>query len=78
MEQFFANSNDSLCLQVAQMPKTPDMAIFVLTTMTKPIILPPCACARGKKWSGYGLTSLTGCSTPVQVSKSCGDLGLGL
>ena len=30
------------------MPTSRDMAIFVLTTTTQPITLPPCACARGK------------------------------
>ena len=39
------NSIDSLCLQVAQVPRSRDMGIFVLTTTTtamtiRPIILP--------------------------------------
>ena len=30
--QFFNNITDTLYLQVAQMPRSPDLAIFVLTT----------------------------------------------
>ena len=45
---FSPNSIDSLCLRVIRTPRTRDMAIFVLTTTTtRPITLPPCACARG-------------------------------
>ena len=47
--RFSPNATDSLCLLVAQVPRPRDMAIFVLTTTTttRPITLPPCACARG-------------------------------
>ena len=41
---FSMNSTDSLCLQLAQVPRSPDLAIFVstMTTTTEPITLPLC------------------------------------
>ena len=44
---FLPNSTDSRCLQVAQVPRSRDMAIFVLMMMTTTITLPSCTCARG-------------------------------
>ena len=44
---FLTISTDMLCLRVAQMPRSPDPAIFVLTTDTTDYFT-PCACARGK------------------------------
>ena len=40
---FSPSSVDSLCLRVARMPRSPDLAIFVPTTD----YFTPCACARG-------------------------------
>ena len=39
----------TLHLRVAQMPRSPDLAIFVLTTNRRQINITPCACVRGKK-----------------------------
>ena len=46
---FSTISTDMLYLQVAQTPRSPDLAIFVLTTTTtdKTDYFTPCACARG-------------------------------
>ena len=40
---------DTLYLRVAQMPRSPDLAIFVLTTDNDRLFITPCACARGNK-----------------------------
>ena len=45
---FSTISTDTLYLRVAQMPRSPDPAIFVLTTDTTDHFT-PCACARGNK-----------------------------
>jgi hypothetical protein len=51
--QFFANS---LCLRVAQVPRSQDMTIFVLMTMTRPITLPLAAHGGSiRPWHGIGL-----------------------
>ena len=44
--RFSTISTDKLYLRVAQIPRSPDLAIFVLTT-DKTDYLTPCACARG-------------------------------
>ena len=48
---FSLNSTGSLCLQLAQVPKSPNLVIFVSTLMTEPIALPldvlPCTHAQG-------------------------------
>jgi hypothetical protein len=54
---FSSNPTDLLCFGLAQVPRSQDIAIFVLTITTittRPITLPPCACARGKdrEWPG--------------------------
>ena len=47
---FSTISMDMLHLQVAQMLRSPDLAIFVLMTTTdKTDYFTPCACARGNK-----------------------------
>ena len=43
---FSATLTDTLYLRVTQMPRSPDLAIFVLTT-DKTDYITPCACARG-------------------------------
>ena len=48
---FSTISTDILYLRVAQMPRSPDPAIFVLTTDTTDHFT-PCACARGNYASG--------------------------
>ena len=46
---FLPNLTDSRLLQVAQVLRSQDMAIFVLMIMTQPITFnsPPCACTQG-------------------------------
>ena len=47
--QFFADFDHLLCLQVAQMPINPDLAIFVVTTDNRQNdCFTSCTCARGK------------------------------
>ena len=50
---FSPNSTDSLRLQLAQLPRSLDLAIFVSTTTTmmttQPITLPPYTRVRGNK-----------------------------
>ena len=67
---FLPNLTDSRCLRVAQVPRSRDMAIFVLTTTITTTItiqlitLPPCACARGNDNSYmFQLKSLCYCCT---------------
>ena len=50
------NSIDSLCLRVAQMPTSQDMAIFVLTTK---LITSPLAHARGLNEVGMAVLKNT-------------------
>ena len=49
LKPVFANSTDSLSLQLTQMPRSPDLVIFVsmttTTTMAQPITLPLGMCA---------------------------------
>ena len=44
---FSAILTDTLYLRVAQMPRSPDLAIFVLTDNDDSDYITPCACARG-------------------------------
>ena len=58
---FSTISTDILYLRVAQMPRSPDSAIFVLTTDTTDHFT-PCACARGKYYWVVASCPVTGCS----------------
>ena len=42
----FADSDTSVDLRVSQVPGSPKVAIFLLTTTDKPDYLTPCACVR--------------------------------
>ena len=65
---FSPNSTDSRCLRVAQMPRSRDTAIFMLTTTTtRPITLPPCACTRGNNQVGNRSLVVSSLS-PVNVT----------
>jgi hypothetical protein len=46
---FSTISTDSLCLRVAQMPRSRDLTIFVWTTDDKPIALPQ----QARTWGNY-------------------------
>ena len=54
---FLKNSMDSLCLQVAWMPRSQDLAIFVLTTddrqnrLLYPLRMPACQQGKNQNWN---------------------------
>ena len=60
------------------MPRSPDLAIFVMTTddrRTKPIALPPCACARGNN-SLYMFSELLRVKRRIKVTCTACFFGL--